>query len=697
MDFLDLRTILVSYTLSNLICTIVLFSLWLQNRTRFAGLNYFMLSFAVNLVGILLLALRGITSDFLSLLLGNGAIISAVLLLFIGLEKFFKRKFNQTHNYVLFGIYLILQAWFIYGSPNLQYRMILFSAMITIYCVQITWLLITIKEKKNRSLLIGLVVLSIIYWLSGIIRIGNEIISPVPTEFFTVGIFEAVLYLLFQTVYIVLTFFLFLLVNRRLVNDLEEDIVVRKKTEDALEFSQEKYLKAFQSSPNAVLITRMMDGKVVEANDRFISIFGYSREEIFSQSTLDLNLWVNPDERKEIVGLITNQGFIQDFEVHGRIKSGKVLTFLFTAELIKINNESCMLAHLMDITERKKIEAFLQLRLTLWEFASDHSTPELMQKVLDEVEILTESKIGFFHLMDTKKESLILQAWSTQTKDVFCKAEGEGMHYPVDQAGVWCDSVREKRSLIHNDYNSMPNRKGMPEGHATVVRELVVPIIRDGKVVAVLGIGNKPADYDQNDMDLVTNVANMAWEIILENQFEEKILELNTQLEKLAMTDELTRLSNRRAFFIRGSEEIGRAKRYKQPLSLIMLDIDRFKLINDSFGHEYGDMALKCLAKILMLKVREVDFVGRLGGEEFAILLPNTDHQHALILAERLRAAIEQESCLDNETKLTFTASFGVAELSEDTKKLDDLLRNADTAMYQAKNEGKNQVRLFGA
>jgi len=196
-------------------------------------------------------------------------------------------------------------------------------------------------------------------------------------------------------------------------------------------------------------------------------------------------------------------------------------------------------------------------------------------------------------------------------------------------------------------------------------------------------------------MDLVTNVANMAWEIILENQFEEKILELNTQLEKLAMTDELTGLSNRRSFFIRGSEEISRAKRYKQPFSIIMLDIDRFKLINDSFGHEYGDLALKCLAKILIQKVREVDLVGRLGGEEFAILLPNTDAVNALILAERLRAAIENESCLDKETKLTFTASFGVAELSEETRKLDDLLRNADTAMYTAKNEGKNQVRLF--
>lgn len=699
MDFLEIRTILVSYTLSNLICTIVLFSLWLQNRSRFAGLNYFMLSFAVNLLGIFLLALRDIVPDFLSLLIGNASILSAVLFLFIGLQKFFHHKVIQAHNYVLFGIYLIFQAWFIYGDPNLRFRMILFSAMISVYCFQITWLLFSIKDAKEKTLINGLGVLSVIYWLSGIIRIGNDLISPVPAsiELLNASVFEAILYLIFQIVYIVLTFFLFLLVNKRLVNELEDDINARVKVEAALEMSQEKYLKSFHASPNAVLITRMSDGKVIEANERFISIFGYSREEIFSNTTLTLNLWVDPEERKEIVELIKKENKIQDFEAHGRIKSGKILTFLFTAELISVNDETCMLVHLLDITERKRIDSFLHLRLALWEFASDHSTPELMQKVLDEVEIFTDSKIGFFHLMDTKKDSLILQAWSTQTKQVFCKAEGEGMHYPVDQAGVWCDSVREKRSLIHNDYSSLPNRKGMPEGHATVVRELVVPIVRDGKVVAVLGIGNKPTDYDQNDMDIVTNVANMAWEIILENQFEEKILELNTQLEKLAMTDELTGLSNRRSFFIRGSEEINRSKRYKQPLSIIMLDIDRFKLINDSFGHEYGDMALKCLARILLQGVREVDIVGRLGGEEFAILLPNTDGSHALILAERIRAAIEQESCLDNETKLTFTASFGVAEFTMETNKLDDLLRNADTAMYQAKNEGKNQVRLFSS
>lgn len=695
MEFLDLRTILVSYALCNLICAIVLFSLWKQNRTRFAGLDLFMSSFLVNFLGILLLALRDIAPDFVSVLIGNVFLIAGVLILYLGLTYFLDRRVNQVHNFVLLGIYILIQILLIYVYPNLQHRIILFSTVISIYCIQITWLLFSIKNRKIRSITGGLGVISILYWLIGIIRIGYELIVPTRSDLFQSDSFEVMIYLLFQLVYIVLTFYLFLMVNRRLFLDLEEDISIRKQAESALESSQEKYLRTFHSSPNSVLITRMSDGKVIEANDQFISLFEYTREEVISSSTLVLKMWANPLDREKVVALMKESGRVKEIEVDGRLKSGKIKTFHFSGEIIKIENEMCMLIYLEDITERKRIDAILKLRLQLWEYSANHTTPELMQKVLDELEKLTKSPIGFFHLMDRSTNSLVLQAWSTRTKNEFCKAEGEGMHYPVKSAGVWCDSVREKRAIIHNDYASLPNRKGMPEGHATVVRELVVPILRDNHVLAVIGIGNKDTDYDQKDVDLVDLVANLAWEIIIENQSEEKILDLNKQLEKLAMIDELTNLNNRRSFFIKGNEEISRAKRYKSPLSVIMLDIDKFKLINDSFGHEYGDMALQSLAEILREHVREVDIIGRLGGEEFGILLPNTDAEHTMILAERLRLAVEKQSSLKKDVQFSFTASFGVAELTMEIQKLDDLLRDADTAMYQAKNQGRNRVVQF--
>ncbi len=170
---------------------------------------------------------------------------------------------------------------------------------------------------------------------------------------------------------------------------------------------------------------------------------------------------------------------------------------------------------------------------------------------------------------------------------------------------------------------------------------------------------------------------------------------LSNQLEDMAMKDGLTGLINRRYFFIRGLEEVKRTLRYKNPLSVIMLDIDHFKRINDTFGHEAGDKTLVCIASILTRNVREVDLAARLGGEEFAILVPNTNAADALVLAERLRHEIETTSCSSLAGKANVTASIGVASLTQEMTDLDALLRDADTAMYQAKGRGRNRVVLM--
>jgi PAS domain S-box-containing protein len=146
-------------------------------------------------------------------------------------------------------------------------------------------------------------------------------------------------------------------------------------------------------------------------------------------------------------------------------------------------------------------------------FAATHSLAELLQKTLDEVGELTGSPIGFFHFVEADQKNLTLQAWSTRTLEEFCQTEGKGLHYSIGQAGVWADSVREQRAIIHNDYEALPHRKGFPEGHAQVVRELVVPILRNGRTVAILGIGNKSHDYTEQDAEFVSYIADLVWEI----------------------------------------------------------------------------------------------------------------------------------------------------------------------------------------
>ena len=123
--------------------------------------------------------------------------------------------------------------------------------------------------------------------------------------------------------------------------------------------------------------------------------------------------------------------------------------------------------------------------------------------------------------MEADQKTLSLQQWSTRTLSEFCRAEGEGLHYPIEQAGVWADCVRQKKPIIHNDYEMLKHKKGLPEGHTKVIRELVVPIFRKDKVVAILGVGNKPDHYTEKDVEIVSYLSDVTWEIVERKRTEE--------------------------------------------------------------------------------------------------------------------------------------------------------------------------------
>ncbi len=168
--------------------------------------------------------------------------------------------------------------------------------------------------------------------------------------------------------------------------------------------------------------------------------------------------------------------------------------------------------------------------------------------------------------------------------------------------------------------------------------------------------------------------------------------QLQKRLARLAITDELTGLFNRRYFMQRGTAEFNRTIRYQTPLSLMMLDIDHFKKINDQHGHDAGDLVLENLSQLLQENLRQFDILGRLGGEEFAILLPNIDRSEALALGERLRQMIEQDHLTVNGEEIVVTVSIGVTSLTLETPNLKSLLKQADRALYQAKRDGRNRV-----
>lgn len=187
-----------------------------------------------------------------------------------------------------------------------------------------------------------------------------------------------------------------------------------------------------------------------------------------------------------------------------------------------------------NITARKQMDQLWEARFRLTDYAYSHTRDEFQTKLLDELELLTGSQIGFFHSIEADQKSLILQSWSTNTMQKMCKAEGKGRHYNIDQAGFWADALRERKAVIHNNCESLTHRSGLPEGHSPVFRQLVLPIMRKDIVVALVGVGNKLADFTERDIEAVSMLSDMAWDILERKRSEEELLLSERHFRELA-------------------------------------------------------------------------------------------------------------------------------------------------------------------
>ncbi len=222
--------------------------------------------------------------------------------------------------------------------------------------------------------------------------------------------------------------------------------------------------------------------------------------------------------------------------------------------------------------------------------------------------------------------------------------------------------------------------------------EIVTPVIVKQEVEGIICLGPRVGDkgYDKKDLEHLTILVNFISGAI-ENAA------LYEEVEELSYTDGMTSLHNYRYFELRLKEEVSRHHRTKNGLSLLILDIDHFKIFNDTLGHQAGDEVLRSLAHILKTTVRDNDIVARYGGEEFAIILPNVPPKGASILAERIRKIISDTPVPGEEVQPggKLTVSIGSASMPQDAEDWKDLIYKADTALYTAKRSGRNQVRLF--
>jgi PAS domain S-box-containing protein len=344
---LDIKTLMLLYLIINVISAGAVAVIWSQHRGRFAGITFWLIDMILQVAGSMLIILRGLIPDLISMTVSNTIILAGALILLIGLERFTGKKGWQIHNYVLLAIFMAVSAYFVVVQPDLTVREIAVSAVTIIFTFQCCWLLLRRVDPGQRQATLLTSIVFAGYVALDFARIILSIITPDQTnDFFKSGAVSALAITGYIVLSTCLTISLVLMVNRRLLADVKSQ--------------EEKFTTSFHSSPYAIMLTRPSDGIIFEVNDGFVNISGYQYSEAVGKTTRGLNLWINEEERLAVVSELTQGREIRGVEYKFRHKTGRVLTGLFSANVVMVNNETLILSSIGDITERKQAEEALK-------------------------------------------------------------------------------------------------------------------------------------------------------------------------------------------------------------------------------------------------------------------------------------------------------------------------------------------------
>ena len=332
--------------------------------------------------------------------------------------------------------------------------------------------------------------------------------------------------------------------------------------------------------------------------------------------------------------------------------------------------------YLMDVEQaHKKVSALYRITSAV---QREGSPDELLSNLLKGI----TTEFGFEHvkilLVDHEKKILTVKAsqGKAECRKIILLGKGIIGYAAQHREVVYVPNV-------HQDQRYIASIDG-------IVSELSIPLIVDNEVIGVLDVQTSEENaINKYDLNLLMNVASQIAITVAHVVYVAKV-------EHQAVTDGLTGLYNYRYFYNCIDQEYKRAVRYNRPLSLLMLDIDYFKNYNDTYGHVMGDLILKNIAKMIKNNVRDVDTVVRYGGEEFAVILPETFEKEAYDIAERIRAAVEKDKVQleDGGNSVGVTVSIGVAGSGE-AESYHQLIHFADEALYAAKNADRNCVRIY--
>jgi diguanylate cyclase (GGDEF)-like protein/PAS domain S-box-containing protein len=456
-----------------------------------------------------------------------------------------------------------------------------------------------------------------------------------------------------------------------------------------LKESEAGYRELYNITPT-MFHTTGPGGVIVQVSDYWLNTLGYSRDEVIGRVVEDFAAPVSHHYLEDVVHPeLLHAGMVRDAECQFAHKDGRLLDVLFSIVGVHDEQGSLLRAHcaLVDITARKRAEISERDQRALAEALRD--TAAALSGTLSLHEVLERVLHNVGKVVPHDAVNIMLVEEGVARIE---RCHGYGERQAVEMAKRWVVAedpwmekmARTESSLILTDTHAEP---GWPADW--IQSYAAAPIIIKGRLVGFINlIGLRPGFFHAGQENRLRAFADQA-AIAIENA------RLYAEVERLATLDDVTGIYNRRRLFELGQREFERARRYGPPLSAILLDIDHFKKVNDSYGHSAGDRVLAGIASAINANVREVDLFGRYGGEEFVVLLPQSDIGAAVEAAERLRALIEALTIDTERGALRVTISLGVAQLEPGIPSLATLIDRADQAMYAAKQAGRNRVEVY--
>jgi diguanylate cyclase (GGDEF)-like protein/PAS domain S-box-containing protein len=447
-----------------------------------------------------------------------------------------------------------------------------------------------------------------------------------------------------------------------------EDINARKaaeqqllETQEELRGSEARYRTVFQASLDGISISRLSDGRYIDVNERFLEIVGYTREEVIESRSLELGLWVNPGDRVPLIDALRRDMHVNDFETRFKRKDGEIVWVLLSLSVIQIDGLSCILGVMRDISAAKTSESQLT-RAQQALLTSEERYRTVFQTSLDPVTItvLSDGKYldvnpAFLNLMGFEQEELV----GRTSLDL----------------NIWVDD-RERQNMveiIRQDSLCRNIEARFRKKNGEIFWVLIsASVIEIEGVACLLGVIRDLSDAKAAE----------------------------DEIRMLVFYDPLTRLPNRRLLFDRLRQSLAAGIRDRRKQGLLFIDLDHFKTLNDTLGHQAGDLLLQEVARRIAACVSEADTVARLGGDEFVVLLEGLSgnmedaaEQTGHVAGKILAAAAVPYLLAAREYHFSF--SIGITVFGVQSESAHEIVQQAEIAMYQAKEAGRNTIRFF--